>query len=116
MLVSASHHHHLRHHHPTGFVLSKEGKSGEEEEISNSSQWVARGEFKNMTYWNHDSLPSADDLILRCFHWFPVSNAVRISMLFFFIFTYLFDLYLQINLDYEETELLFIHSCICKVH
>ncbi|CAA7394206.1 unnamed protein product [Spirodela intermedia] len=62
----------------SGFILSKEGRPGEEEEGGSSSNlWVSRGQFKNLTYWNHDSLPSLDDPLHRCFHWFSVADALH---------------------------------------
>ena len=46
-----------------------------EGEVSN---FVSRAEFQNITYWNHDTTPSAEDSLPRCFHWLTVANAVRI--------------------------------------
>ncbi|CAA6658067.1 unnamed protein product [Spirodela intermedia] len=55
---------------------------------SSSNLWVSRGQFKNLTYWNHDSLPSSDDPLLRCFHWFSVADAVRNTFNVIILFIY----------------------------
>ncbi|PUZ74255.1 hypothetical protein GQ55_1G049700 [Panicum hallii var. hallii] len=34
-------------------------------------------EFQNITYWNHDTTPSAEDSLPRCFHWLTVANAMH---------------------------------------
>ncbi|KAG6476173.1 hypothetical protein ZIOFF_065409 [Zingiber officinale] len=61
-----------------GYVLDKK-RSGSEKCSETTGggfgRWVSRAEFTNLTYWNHDNLPSSDDLLPRCFHWFPVANA-----------------------------------------
>ena len=46
-----------------------------EGEVSN---FVSRAEFQNITYWNHDTAPSAEDSLPRCFHWLTIANAVSI--------------------------------------
>ena len=46
-----------------------------EGEVSN---FVSRAEFQNITYWNHDTTPSAEDSLPRCFHWLTIANAVSI--------------------------------------
>ena len=40
--------------------------------------WEVKAKFDKMTYWNHDTLPSKDDTILRSFHWFSIAEAVSI--------------------------------------
>lgn len=40
--------------------------------------WEVKAKFDKMTYWNHDTLPSKDDTILRSFHWFNIAEAVSI--------------------------------------
>ncbi|XP_062223979.1 uncharacterized protein LOC133922606 isoform X1 [Phragmites australis] len=61
-----------------GYVLEK--KSGEkdthnlDDEVSN---FVSRAEFQNITYWNHDTAPSAEDSLPRCFHWLTIANAMH---------------------------------------
>ncbi|WOL16496.1 ribonuclease H2 subunit C [Canna indica] len=63
-----------------GYVLEKkksESGNGSETLEGGFSQWVSRAEFGNLTYWNHDCLPSSDDSLLRCFHWFSVANALH---------------------------------------
>ncbi|XP_077210680.1 uncharacterized protein LOC143846145 [Tasmannia lanceolata] len=63
-----------------GFVLERmnSGKR-KDSEISeeNSNCWEARANFQNITYWNHDNLPSNDDAFPRFFHWFSVANALH---------------------------------------
>ncbi|XP_062223980.1 uncharacterized protein LOC133922606 isoform X2 [Phragmites australis] len=34
-------------------------------------------EFQNITYWNHDTAPSAEDSLPRCFHWLTIANAMH---------------------------------------
>lgn len=53
-------------------------KQNSDGEVSN---FVARAEFQNITYWNHDTTPSAEDSLPRCFHWLTVANAVSIISL-----------------------------------
>ncbi|URD81408.1 Ribonuclease H2 non-catalytic subunit (Ylr154p-like) [Musa troglodytarum] len=62
-----------------GYVLDKSSESGKRSETSEGgfNRWLSRAEFGNLTYWNHDSLPSPDDPLMRCFHWFSVSNALH---------------------------------------
>uniref|UniRef100_A0ACD5Z9R6 Uncharacterized protein n=1 Tax=Avena sativa TaxID=4498 RepID=A0ACD5Z9R6_AVESA len=61
-----------------GYVLEK--KNGEKDtkgmdgEVSN---FVSRAEFQNITYWNHDTMPSAEDPLSRCFHWLTIANAMH---------------------------------------
>ncbi|ERN14809.1 hypothetical protein AMTR_s00032p00090570 [Amborella trichopoda] len=63
----------------SGYVL--EMHNGQKEKApkneGESNCWKARATFQNFTYWNHDSLPSQDDAFVRCFHWFPVANALH---------------------------------------
>ncbi|XP_038988570.1 ribonuclease H2 subunit C [Phoenix dactylifera] len=37
----------------------------------------SRAEFRNLTYWNHDIVPSSDDPLVRSFHWFSVADALH---------------------------------------
>ncbi|TKW37809.2 hypothetical protein SEVIR_1G072400v4 [Setaria viridis] len=61
-----------------GYVLEKKSggkdKQNSDGEVSN---FVARAEFQNITYWNHDTTPSAEDSLPRCFHWLTVANAMH---------------------------------------
>lgn len=64
-----------------GYVLGKrDAVNGKDLEGSggDSNDWDAHAEFRNITYWNHDDVPSQDDPILRCFHWFTIADAVSI--------------------------------------
>jgi len=58
-----------------GYVLEKKRGQNSDVEVSN---FVSRAEFQNITYWNHDTMPSAEDSLPRCFHWLTVANAVSI--------------------------------------
>jgi len=58
-----------------GYVLEKRPGQNSDVEVSN---FVSRAEFQNITYWNHDTTPSAEDSLPRCFHWLTVANAVSI--------------------------------------
>ncbi|KAK4751205.1 hypothetical protein SAY87_004687 [Trapa incisa] len=64
----------------SGLVISKRtpAKTG----ASNSSGgnlniWETRAKFERMTYWNHDSLPSKEDPILRSLHWLPLAEVLH---------------------------------------
>ncbi|XP_039070466.1 uncharacterized protein LOC120217445 isoform X2 [Hibiscus syriacus] len=63
-----------------GFVLTKK-TSGKRKacDVSeeNSNNWEMKAMFDELTYWNHDSLPSKDDPFLRSFHWFAVAEALH---------------------------------------
>ncbi|KAB1222126.1 Ribonuclease H2 subunit C [Morella rubra] len=63
-----------------GFVLGKKNlvkRKASEMSEGNSNCWDANAKFKNLTYWNHDSLPSCDDAFLRSFHWLAVAKALH---------------------------------------
>ncbi|KAJ4827517.1 hypothetical protein Tsubulata_038363 [Turnera subulata] len=65
----------------SGFVLGKKSgnnkrkASGDCEQSSNC--WETNATFENITYWNHDSLPSRDDPFVRSFHWLSVAEALH---------------------------------------
>ncbi|KAG1365085.1 ribonuclease H2 subunit C [Cocos nucifera] len=64
-----------------GYVLeNKKSRKGKGLETSEGEgefgRWVSRAEFRNLTYWNHDIVPSSDDPLVRSFHWFSVADAV----------------------------------------
>lgn len=44
--------------------------------------WEMNAKFKNITYWNHDNLPSQDDAFLRSFHWLSVAKSVSFYSFF----------------------------------
>ncbi|KMZ71765.1 hypothetical protein ZOSMA_175G00030 [Zostera marina] len=63
-----------------GYVLGKkDGVKGKELKGSDeeSNDWSSYAEFQNITYWNHDDMPSNDDPIMRCFHWFTIADALH---------------------------------------
>ncbi|XP_059644021.1 uncharacterized protein C12B10.15c [Cornus florida] len=64
----------------SGFVLGKknlENKKASDIPEVNSNCWEMNAEFKNITLWNHDNLPSQDDAFLRSFHWLAVAKALH---------------------------------------
>ncbi|GAA0147225.1 hypothetical protein LIER_06978 [Lithospermum erythrorhizon] len=62
----------------SGYVLGKKIADKQNNWLDEeSSCWEMNAEFKNMTLWNHDILPSKDDAFLRAFHWFPVADALH---------------------------------------
>lgn len=78
-----------------GYVLDKKRSGNEkcsETPGGGFRRWVSRVEFTSLTYWNHDNLPSSDDLLPRCFHWFPVANAVSSSRFMLPVFVTFFYL------------------------
>uniref|UniRef100_A0A804PET6 Uncharacterized protein n=1 Tax=Zea mays TaxID=4577 RepID=A0A804PET6_MAIZE len=58
----------------TGYVLEKSRGQNSDAEVSN---FTSRAEFQSITYWNHDTAPSAEDSLPRCFHWLTVANAMH---------------------------------------
>ncbi|KAG0499495.1 hypothetical protein HPP92_003756 [Vanilla planifolia] len=58
-----------------GYVLAKKKLTGGSDMEANS--WVSNAEFQNITYWNHDGLPSKQDPLTRCFQWFAVADALH---------------------------------------
>ncbi|KAF6165718.1 hypothetical protein GIB67_012615 [Kingdonia uniflora] len=63
-----------------GFVLEKKINKGKRKATGNSEEnncWQTRAKFQNLTYWNHDTLPSNGDAFLRCFHWFSVADVLH---------------------------------------
>ncbi|KAL0862404.1 hypothetical protein Bca101_041522 [Brassica carinata] len=67
----------------SGFVLgqaSNKNANGKRKACSDTEEnpcWEAKAKFDKMTYWNHDTLPSKDDTILRSFHWFSIAEALH---------------------------------------
>uniref|UniRef100_A0A453NH03 Uncharacterized protein n=1 Tax=Aegilops tauschii subsp. strangulata TaxID=200361 RepID=A0A453NH03_AEGTS len=55
-------------------IMKTYARNGMDEEASN---FVSRAEFQNITYWNHDTMPSAEDPLPRCFHWLAIANAMH---------------------------------------
>ncbi|WVZ77742.1 hypothetical protein U9M48_025569 [Paspalum notatum var. saurae] len=61
-----------------GYVLEKKsGGNDTHNSYGEVSNFVSRAEFQNITYWNHDTTPSAEDSLPRCFHWLTVANAMH---------------------------------------
>jgi ribonuclease H2 subunit C len=50
---------------------SSHKKSGE-----SSDSWETSATFNDITYWNHDYVPSQNDDFFRAFHWLTVAKAV----------------------------------------
>ncbi|CAK9311635.1 unnamed protein product [Citrullus colocynthis] len=59
----------------SGYVLGR--KSLASEHRQDSSPWQVKAKFENITYWNHDTLPSQDDMFQRSFHWLTVAQALH---------------------------------------
>ncbi|RQO98622.2 hypothetical protein POPTR_012G120220v4 [Populus trichocarpa] len=64
----------------SGFVIGKKSlgkrKSSDMSE-QNSNTWEITAKFENITYWNHDSLPSKVDAFVRSLHWLSVAEALH---------------------------------------
>lgn len=65
-----------------GFVLEKKNSKREMVSTKGSEKagldtWNATASFQNITYWNHDTIPSESDTFNCCFHWFAVANAIH---------------------------------------
>ncbi|KAK7329895.1 hypothetical protein VNO77_24076 [Canavalia gladiata] len=54
-----------------GFILGK--KTSEE----NSHSWETKATFHDITYWNHDYLPSHNDDFFRASHWLTLAKALH---------------------------------------
>ncbi|XP_058728567.1 uncharacterized protein LOC131600419 [Vicia villosa] len=59
----------------SGFVLGKKNSARKSDDSSDSWETCAR--FKDITYWNHDCVPSQNDDFLRAFHWITVADALH---------------------------------------
>ncbi|BAT76146.1 hypothetical protein LR48_Vigan01g241300 [Vigna angularis] len=59
----------------SGFVLAKKTSPPSSKQYSNS--WVTKATFQDITYWNHDYVPSHNDEMLRAFHWLTVAKALH---------------------------------------
>lgn len=56
----------------TGFVLGKK---------TSGDCWHTNATFRDITYWNHDDIPSHNDQFFRAFHWLTVSTAVSFFLI-----------------------------------
>ncbi|GMY34942.1 Ribonuclease H2 subunit C [Fagus crenata] len=68
--------------HPySGFVIGKKNfvkrKASDMSEEKTSNCWEVNAKFQNLTYWNHDTIPSHDDAFFRSFHWLAVAEAMH---------------------------------------
>lgn len=62
-----------------GFVIGKKSpgkRKASDMSEQNSNTWEITAKFENITYWNHDSLPSKVDAFVRSLHWLSVAEAV----------------------------------------
>ncbi|KAK7265195.1 hypothetical protein RJT34_32811 [Clitoria ternatea] len=57
----------------SGFVLAKKSP----DDNSNSNSWETKATFRDITYWNHDYVPSHNDEFLRAFHWLTLAKALH---------------------------------------
>ncbi|XP_027333374.1 uncharacterized protein C12B10.15c [Abrus precatorius] len=62
-------------HNYSGFVLGKNTSPPASHE--NSHSWETKATFHDITYWNHDYVPSHNDDLFRAFHWLTVANALH---------------------------------------
>ncbi|XP_015880372.2 uncharacterized protein C12B10.15c [Ziziphus jujuba] len=64
----------------SGFVVGKKNL-GKQKDANSSEEnlncWEMNAKFKNITYWNHDNLPSQDDAFLCSFHWLSVAKSLH---------------------------------------
>ncbi|CAN6230463.1 unnamed protein product [Urochloa humidicola] len=60
-----------------GYVLEKKSGGKDTQNSDEVGNFVSRAEFQNITYWNHDTTPSAEDSLPRCFHWLTVASAMH---------------------------------------
>ncbi|XP_010517287.1 PREDICTED: ribonuclease H2 subunit C-like [Camelina sativa] len=67
----------------SGFVLQQasnlnaNGKRKASSITDENTCWEAKAKFDNLTYWNHDNLPSKDDTFVRSFHWYNIADALH---------------------------------------
>ncbi|XP_050371081.1 uncharacterized protein LOC126789064 [Argentina anserina] len=64
----------------SGFVLGKKSldkRNASHRSDGNSNCWEINAKYKSITYWNHDSVPSQDDALLRSFHWLSVAKTMH---------------------------------------
>ncbi|CAL1402387.1 unnamed protein product [Linum trigynum] len=61
----------------SGFVLGKKSLGKRKASDCNSNCWEPNAKFENITYWNHDTLPSQDDMFVRSLHWLSVAEALH---------------------------------------
>ncbi|RZC67761.1 hypothetical protein C5167_011452 [Papaver somniferum] len=63
----------------SGYVLGKKKKPIKRKtcEEEDRDSWETCARFQSITYWNHDNIPSQDDVLLRSFHWFKIANALH---------------------------------------
>ncbi|XP_006646931.1 ribonuclease H2 subunit C [Oryza brachyantha] len=61
-----------------GYILEKTSGGKDMQNLEGEvSNFKSRAKFQNITYWNHDTTPSAEDPLPRCFHLLTVANAVH---------------------------------------
>ncbi|GLT63054.1 hypothetical protein SLA2020_356470 [Shorea laevis] len=64
----------------SGFVVGKKNipkRKASDMSGGNSNCWEVNAKFPNVTYWNHDIVPSDDDAFLRSFHWLSVAKVLH---------------------------------------
>ncbi|KAJ6889182.1 exocyst complex component EXO84C-like [Populus alba x Populus x berolinensis] len=64
----------------SGFVIGKKSpgkRKASDMSEQNSNTWEITAKFENITYWNHDSLPSKVDAFVRSLHWLSVAEALH---------------------------------------
>ncbi|PWA89125.1 Ribonuclease H2, subunit C [Artemisia annua] len=64
----------------SGFVIGKKTsakRKASDTDAETTDSWQANAKFQNITFWNHDNLPSKEDAFLRAFHWFDLAKALH---------------------------------------
>ncbi|XP_050231380.1 uncharacterized protein C12B10.15c [Mercurialis annua] len=64
----------------SGYIIGKkclQKRKASDLSERDSNYWEMNAKFENLTYWNHDSMPSQDDTFLRSFHWLSVAQALH---------------------------------------
>ncbi|KAI3506298.1 hypothetical protein L1887_28655 [Cichorium endivia] len=64
----------------SGFVIGKKAsgkRKASKDDVGPTASWEMNAKFQNITFWNHDNLPSKEDAFLRAFHWFDVAKALH---------------------------------------
>ncbi|XP_022142418.1 ribonuclease H2 subunit C [Momordica charantia] len=61
----------------SGFVLGRKDLGKRKASEQSQDSWEVKAKFGNITYWNHSTLPSQDDMFRRSFHWLTVAQALH---------------------------------------
>ncbi|KAI3824408.1 hypothetical protein L1987_05867 [Smallanthus sonchifolius] len=64
----------------SGFVIGRKTVAKRKASDTNggtTASWQMNAKFQNITFWNHDNLPSKEDAFLRALHLFDVAKALH---------------------------------------